>query len=211
MLMLTLDLKITLETPLHIGTGDESASPPTVTRDVRGRPCIRAVTLKGIHRATTEQIAAALGLTVCNPPLAWRMCQPLAGETACAVCRIFGSPWLPGRVFYRDLTTTATPVVDTRIRASQSRRRRVRLSIYEQPREVLPVGATFTGQVNHLLSDNAALALALAGLRSMTALGAGNATGYGMCRIEVRALDGVSRPVDESALAAALERIKARP
>jgi hypothetical protein len=209
--MLTLDLKITLETPLHIGTGEESEIAQPVARDSRGRPCIRASTLKGIHRAATEQIAAALGLSVCDATLARRMCQPLPGETACAVCHIFGSPWLPGRIFYRDLTTNAAPVVDTRVRAAQSRRRHVQLSIDEQAREILPASVTFAGQVNHLLSENVSLALAIAGLRSIRALGAGSATGWGLCHIDVGALDGESRPVDESVLAAALERVRVRP
>jgi hypothetical protein len=139
------------------------------------------------------------------------MCQPLAGETACAVCRSFGSPWLPGRIFYRDLTTNAAPIVENRIRAAQTRRRRVRLSVYEQQWEILPAGVTFSGQINHLLSDNGSLALAVAGLRSITAIGAGTATGYGLCRIEVRAVDAVNRPMDESALVVALERAQAKP
>jgi len=211
MYMLTINLKITLEAPLHVGTGDVSASTLPITRDVRGRPCIRASTLKGIHRAATEQVAIALGLSVCNAPFAQQMCQPLAGESACAVCRIFGSPWLLGRLFYRDLTTGAASAVDKRIRAAQSRRRRVRLSVYEQQYEILLPAEVFSGQINHLLSDNGLLALALAGLRAITTIGAGRATGYGLCRIEATALDSVGREINDSALDAALERIRVRP
>ena len=213
--MLTLDLRIVLVSPLHIGAGSDpsnAAGAQRFARDARGRPCLRASTLKGLHRASTEQIARALGLPVCHSPIAAQMCQPCAGEPVCAVCRIFGSPWVPGRVFYRDLIAASAsdkPGVDRRVRAAQSRGRRVRLAVYEQSREVLLVGVTFSGTINHLLHDEGSLGLALAGLRAIPAIGAGSAAGYGLCHVEVHALDASNRPVDESALAAALERLRA--
>src|SRR5437588_5721682 len=113
--MAAIDLKITLLSPLHIGTGtaQESAEQAlSFVRDVRGRLCIPASTLKGTHRAATEHIAAGVGLSICNPPTANRMCHPLRGTSACPVCRIFGSPWLPGRIYYTDLVSVAALKVD---------------------------------------------------------------------------------------------------
>src|SRR5258707_3804469 len=171
MFMLSIDIQITFETPVHIGaTGNREA----VARDLRGRPCIRASTLRGAHRAATEQAAAALGLSVCKAPIAHRMCQPISGEPFCAVCRIFGSPWLPGKIYHRELITTEAPQIEAQTRVSRSRRRGVRLTAYDDRREVLPAGTTFAGQIDHLLGDEASLGLALAGLRSIHAMGSGN-------------------------------------
>src|SRR5215208_5713000 len=98
--MSAIELKITMLSPLHIGIGtpgasDEQAAP--FVRDARGRLCIPASTLKGTHRAAAEQLASGLGLQIWGAPVASRMCHPLRGQSGCPVCRIFGSPWLPGR------------------------------------------------------------------------------------------------------------------
>jgi len=135
------------------------------------------------------------------------MCHPLNGQTGCVVCRIFGSPWLPGLIHYRDLVANVTPVVDLRVAAPQSRRRGVRTGQYQQKREVLPGGSVLNGHLDHLIQEPALLALALAGLRSITAVGAGHSRGYGISTVEARALDALKRPVDEAELAAALRRL----
>src|SRR5258708_39556696 len=102
--MLILDLQITFESALY-----------SFVRDSRGRPCIPAATLKEAHRFQTEQIAAALGLGVCTPPMPEAMCQPLgaSGQPACAVCRSFGCPGLPGGIHYQALAATPSPPVAT--------------------------------------------------------------------------------------------------
>src|SRR5260221_13665857 len=97
MFMLSINLQITFETSVHIGGTDNLEA---VARDQRGRPCLRASTLRGAHRAATEQAAAALGLSVCEAPVAHRVCQSISGQPVCAVCRIFGSPWLPGKIYH---------------------------------------------------------------------------------------------------------------
>ena len=207
--MLTFELRLILETPLHIGSAP-SETPHVFTRDVRGRPCISATMLKGLHRAMTEQVANALKLPICNPPIAAQMCHPITGKPACPVCRIFGSPWLPGRIRYRTLLATGTPVVESHIRAPRSRQRGVQLARHTVDYEVLPAGTIFSGSVDHQLSDPALLGLALAGLRSITTIGAGGSLGYGLCRVEARALDTSKHPVNDADLAAALRGL-ARP
>jgi CRISPR/Cas system CSM-associated protein Csm3 (group 7 of RAMP superfamily) len=211
--MLTLELRLVLETPLHIGAATDT--PDTLhsfTRDVRGRPYIPATTLKGLHRAMTEQVATALNLRICNPPLSAQMCHPIAGKPACPVCRIFGSPWLAGRLRYRNLIAGTAPIVEHHIQASQSRRRRVQLTRHTSQYEVLPAGTVFSGQVDHQIADPALLGLALAGLRSITTLGSGGSLGYGLCRVEVRALDASKHPVNDADLAAWLHQlVRAKP
>src|SRR5258708_7066259 len=108
--MATIDLTIHFDTAFHLG-GDNSRF--SVARDSRGRAVIFASTLRGIHRAAVEGIAAALGLDVCNSSVAVLMCQPLPGQSVCAACRIFGSPWVSGRIYHPDLVTNAAPQVET--------------------------------------------------------------------------------------------------
>ncbi len=196
--MLILDLQITFESALY-----------SFVRDSRGRPCIPAATLKGAHRFQTEQIAAALGLRICTPPIPEAMCQPLGagGQSACVVCRIFGSPWLPGSIYYQALAATTTPTIAMVVTVSQSRQRRVQLERHVTQRAALPAGTRFQAQLNHRINDPALLGLALAGLRSITAFGAYRANGGGRCRVEVHALDEAKRPVNDSDLAAALRQL----
>jgi len=202
--MLTIELRIAAHTPLHIGGADHSAA---IVRDSRGRPCIPAVTLKGLHRATTQQVADALGLTVCGSRSTNRMCQPLGKQTACVICRLFGSPWVAGALRYRDLLTTANPYMATLTHVPQSRRRRVQLGRSIVSREVLPAGTIFTGQIDLALDDHVLLALAVTGLRSITTLGAGQAAGYGQCTVEAKAFDATKRWISNADLAAALQQM----
>lgn len=211
--MFTLELRLVLETPLHIGgAADTPDSLHTFARDMRGRPYIPATTLKGLHRAMTEQVAAALNLVICTAPTSAQMCHPIAGKPACPVCRIFGSPWLTGRLRYRNLIATSTLIIENRIQASHSRRRRVQLTRHTAQYEVLPAETIFSGQIDHQIAEPALLGLALAGLRSITALGSGGNLGYGLCRAEVRALDVSGHPVNDSDLAASLRQLaRAKP
>jgi hypothetical protein len=204
--MATIELTITLKGPLHVGGNPAAGDSVPFARDTRGRPCIPATTLKGLHRAATEQVAIALGLKVCHSPILSQMCHPINSETGCVVCRIFGSAWLPGKVFYRDLALTVPPHTEARIAAPQSRRRQVRIGQHATSREIISGPLTLTGRIDHLIHDSALLGLALAGLRAITALGGHSATGYGLCTIEARAIDSLKRPVDEASLAASLRQ-----
>jgi CRISPR/Cas system CSM-associated protein Csm3 (group 7 of RAMP superfamily) len=215
-----IDLKLTLDSPLHIGIGASAnpGDPHRIVRDARGRACIPATTLKGLHRAATEGIALALELPVCNAPS--QMCQPMNGQVACVVCRIFGSPWLPGIVRYRDLVVTSTATgasqTESRVTAPQSRRRRVQLDRVAVEREVLPAGLTLNGRIELLTQDRALIALALIGVRAVTALGGGKSTGYGLCTVEAAAFDSArqtgrdSEAIEDSELAAALRQLQHR-
>ena len=214
--MASIDLKITLQAPLHIGTGSLTADgTATMTarfaRDARGRPCIPASMLKGVHRFSTEQIAAALGLPICGTPDASQMCHPTGGQAACVVCQIFGSPWLPGKIHYRDLVVNVPLLTATRFVVPQSRRRRVQIERRHLNYEVLPGGTQFTGRLDCQVQDSALLALMLAGLRSITRIGGGGAAGYGLCTVDALAFDVANRPVDEAELADALRRLVKQP
>jgi hypothetical protein len=140
------------------------------------------------------------------------------GQAACTICRIFGSAWLPGIVRHRDLVVTSTATgnlqTESRVTAPQSRRRRVQLDRNVVEREVLPAGLKLIGRIELLTQDRAVIALALAGLRAVMTLGAGNATGHGLCTIEAAAFDSarqagrVSEAIEDSELAAALRQLQ---
>ncbi len=201
--MSSIEFSLRLDTPLHIGNGQ---TPGAFARDTRGRPCIPATTLKGLHRVSVEVLVAQMGLPE-------RMCYPVAGQagkTACPVCLIFGSPWLAGKVYYRDTVSNAQSMLDSRVTMPQSRRRQVGIGRFTTTREVLPAGITFAGRIDHQLTDQALLALALAGLRAIIHIGGGAALGYGLCRIEARALNDTRLPVSESDLTDALRAFRQR-
>ncbi len=214
--MALFDVKITLEAPMHLGTAEQRTGTPEtqsvpLLRDFRGHPCIPATALKGLHRIATEQAAAGLGFTICESSETRHMCQPLAKQPFCVICQIFGSPWLPSRIYYRDLPATGTPINEIRVYAPQSRLRGVQKGRYYAVLEALPAGTVFTGQFDHMIQDPALLALALIGLRSITAVGAGRSTGRGLCRVEAKTLDAAKRPVNEGELAAALRQLRGKP
>jgi CRISPR/Cas system CSM-associated protein Csm3 (group 7 of RAMP superfamily) len=165
------------------------------------------VTLKGLHRAITEDVAGALGLTVCGARDMNQMCQPLGKQAACVICRLFGSPWVEGMMRYRDLLTTASPYTATLTHAPLSRQRRVQIGRSIASREVLPAGTTFTGQIDLVLENHALLALAILGLRSITVLGADKAAGHGQCTVEAKATDATKRSISDADLAGALQQL----
>jgi CRISPR/Cas system CSM-associated protein Csm3 (group 7 of RAMP superfamily) len=209
MSMLTIDLKIVTEAPLSIGTGDTADNAiSSFVRDLRDRPCIPATTLKGVHRDAVEKLALAFGLRVCNAPYAIQMCHPLQGQRPCVVCQIFGSAWVQGRIFYRDLVSTSATEKIVKIRTTQSRRRRVSLNRERKLFEALPAGTTFTGIIQHLLGDKALLGLAVAALCSIRSIGAGRSAGIGLCTVQARALDSMKRPISERELVDALQQLK---
>ncbi len=179
-----------------------------IVRDPRGRPCIPASTLKGAHRAAVEQIAAALGLPVCEAPIPNRMCHPVGGKAACVGCQIFGSPWLPGKVYYRDLSVNVTPTNDRRALGPVSRRRGTLIGSHDFNREVLAAGTVFSGKIDHQVFDSALLALLLSGLRAIPALGGGKSFGCGLIAVQANALDATKHVVNESDLADALRRLQ---
>ena len=208
--MPTIEFTLQLDSPLHIGNGE---TPGVFARDARGRPCIPATTLKGLHRASVRAVSVGLGLRACESSTPEQMCHPLPPEQACPVCLIFGSPWLPGRLFYRDVLCSAQTVEDTRVVMPQSRKRQVAVGRFTTLRETLPANTSFSGRIDlHLdqRNDPALLALALLGLRAITRFGAGSAHGYGLCHVEARALDDARLPILDSDLADALKAYRAR-
>jgi CRISPR/Cas system CSM-associated protein Csm3 (group 7 of RAMP superfamily) len=204
--MLTIDVKLIFDSPLHIGNGREE-QPRPLMRDARGRYYVRSAAIKGLHRTASRHMASGLGLTICEAG-----CYPLDGKKPCIVCQLFGSTWVEGRLYYRDLLVSATPTPETAVisRSAQHRQRCVRRSSTQYELETLPAGTTFSGQIDYLIADRAQLGLALAALRSIQTVGAANAVGYGLCRVEAFAFDKNKSRLNEQDLASALGKLRPR-
>ena len=90
MSLLALDIRLTLETPLHT-TGnrrlwgvDKASAVSTDNKYV-----IPATSLKGYLRANAEALLSSWGLPVCLAPSPTTMC--LGPQNLCLVCRVFGN------------------------------------------------------------------------------------------------------------------------
>jgi CRISPR/Cas system CSM-associated protein Csm3 (group 7 of RAMP superfamily) len=208
--MLTFEMRLTLESPLHVGIGQPSIPADTalIVRDWRGRPCIPSTTIKGAHRHAAAELAAALGLTACQTTDPNQLCHPISGKPPCIICQMFGSTWIAGRLYYRDLVTTAPVAPITLVRSGHYRQRRVRRSVNRQQLEAVAAGSVFTGQIPHILANPAQQALALAALRSIRTLGAANSAGVGLVKIEVKPLDAAKVSINEHGLTSALEALR---
>lgn len=89
--LLTLDIRLSLETPLHT-TGNRRVwgvdKASAVSTD--GKPVIPATSLKGALRASAEALLTSWGLRVCPAPQPATMCcDP---QHLCLACQVFGNP-----------------------------------------------------------------------------------------------------------------------
>lgn len=87
-------LRITLEGPLHIGTGyDRGLIQRTIVRDIQGNVYIPGSSLKGKTRNSCEDLARSCDLVVCGLPRVGEAPE-LANHKPeqCLVCRVFGCP-----------------------------------------------------------------------------------------------------------------------
>jgi len=119
-------LRATLEMETALSVGSRLSFEPTgtdlpVMKGADGWPFIPGSSIKGAVRALTERILRSIpkgkekGLWACDPfadpcvdrdqARVWLRDtenEHLVWERACTACRIFGSPWLAGRVSFKD-------------------------------------------------------------------------------------------------------------
>lgn len=120
---------VRFDTAFHIGSGREGllATDMGVLLDPFDRPILPGSTLKGLFRTTAERLAPHLDLTACllDADLSGQPCvtdeqyrrqrhqefMKLSTDRAklewlehqtCQVCRLFGSPYHSGRIFFSD-------------------------------------------------------------------------------------------------------------
>ena len=189
-----LDLELTFDGPLSVGSGalGGSLADKPLIRDARGQPVIPGSTLKGRLRHEVECLAPVLlpdARPPCSSPVAEHMCQ--GDQEPCPVCRLFGSPWHPGRLIFGDLELVAPkfdgpPPGQLRYGVGIARRRRVAEDQLLYSTEVIAPGVplTFKGAISGNV-DEADLDLLRAGLESLFALGGAKTAGLGWFDLDV--------------------------
>ncbi len=187
-----LELQVELDTPFNVGSGamGGSVADKPLLRDFQELPMVPASSLKGRLRHECERLARALGQECCHPPDPDKMCQGQWPDEFCPICRLFGSPWHISPLFFSDLKvpgTGGTPPPRSALRygVALSRHRRVAEEKLLYTTEIFgPV--TLAGTIEGKVSEEG-LALLLAGLDFLFALGGGKSGGLGWCRLETRA------------------------
>jgi len=210
---LDLPLIITVEGPLHIGTGyDRGLIQRTVIRDAKGNVYIPGSSLKGKVRNACENLARRAGLKVCGAPRPETMCGGRLTER-CLVCRIFGTPgdntpdgrqlfWYDAYLTkeWRKSTTVrgqpeAWPVgqtmARTQVQLSRARGMAAENRLYTS--EFAIPGLEFSGRVSGWLQATPCsigvgyyeVNLLLAGLQLVETLGGARSRGAGRCKIKL--------------------------
>ncbi|MEJ5312384.1 MAG: RAMP superfamily CRISPR-associated protein [Anaerolineae bacterium] len=218
--MAVIDVTLTFQTPLNVGSGAQQGTlaDRAMIKDQRGWPYVPASALKGRLRHAVEQVAAGLGISVCVTHQ--KMC-PIDGKY-CPVCCIFGSPWRPGQLRFTRLNLVAPdwlierleknprvpPRTTLRYGVALSRRRGVAEDALLYTTELFEPGIelAFRGQLVGDLTPPE-VALVLAGLKSMPALGRGKSGGLGWLRVEAQ-VSGVTSLDTPAAVRAALETLR---
>jgi CRISPR/Cas system CSM-associated protein Csm3 (group 7 of RAMP superfamily) len=203
--MTRINVMLTFQTPLNIGSGAQrgTLADRAMIKDHEGWPYVPASAFKGCLRHAVEQVAAGLGILVCVTHQ--DMCP--RGEEYCAVCRIFGSPWLPGKLYFARLELRGPqslmehkerlrkaeqyPATTHRYGVAISRRRGVSDDKLLYTTELLKPGVNliFGGVMEGDLSPGQ-VALVLAGLKTLPALGRGKSGGLGWLQRVAWNLDG---------------------
>jgi CRISPR/Cas system CSM-associated protein Csm3 (group 7 of RAMP superfamily) len=219
--MITIDLTLTFGSPLNIGSGAQrgTLADRAMIKDSRGWPYVPASVLKGRLRHTVEQVADGLGFGICDTHR--KMCR---GDDPCAVCRIFGAPWVPGRLRFERLTLSGPqelidsleartskqryPPTSHRYGVAISRRRGVAEENLLFTTELFEPGTSlaFSGMLRGLNDlEPRDAALVVAGLRALPALGRGKSGGLGWMSAEVVVKEN-GEVLDNATLRAALKK-----
>ena len=215
--MIEITVKLTFETPLNIGSGAQHGTfaDRAMIKDRAGVPYVPASAFKGRLRHAVERVALSQDLSDCEPHQ--RTCR----ADPCPVCRVFGAPWVPGRLRFTRLELEGPADVVTGLEAMAKRRQSPRthvrygvaLSRYRQvakdkllyttelfePGEKLVFGGTLQGEITRQEA-----ALVVAGLRLLPAMGRGKSGGLGWLTAEAEVRED-GEVLDDALLLAALE------
>ncbi len=119
--MFTITVTLQFTSPPAIGSGAQEGTLAQrgFIKDRDGWPYIPATAFKGQLRHAVERAAQGLSQRVCATHR--KMCRE--ASSACPACRIFGSPWVPGKLRFVDLTLSGPPeLVAQREKARQENR-----------------------------------------------------------------------------------------
>jgi CRISPR-associated Csx10 family RAMP protein len=196
-----IEIRLTFDGSFNIGAGalGGSLADKPLTRDARGLPMVPASAFKGRLRHEVERLAPVLRPNdppPCASPVPDAMCQ--GDQEPCPVCRLFGSPWHPGKLTFSDLilvepdflTTGEAPLGDVRYGVGLSRQRRVAEDQLLYTTEVFLPGTplTLSGTISGNL-DEEDLALLQAALDSLFTVGGGKTKGLGWFELTLNIQD----------------------
>ncbi len=204
-MQIEINLKVTLDTPFSIGTGAmaDSITDKPLIKDADGRPIIPGSSFKGLVRHECERIVRSIIPTFddqwgCRPPLAQNMCKT---DPICPVCRIFGSPWYPCPITFDNLILAAEGETTFRkwkellgirktnlrfgVGINRSRNVVTEDLLYSTETYAPPQALVYQGRIWGTLRERREVALLLAGLQSISAIGGERSRGLGWCQTEV--------------------------
>lgn len=219
MMQVRIEVTLTFSTSFNVGTGAlaGTVAEKPMLKDAWRVPCVPGSSFKGKLRHECERIVRALtgaDNSVCHSPNPDTMCPQVevVGELPCPVCCVFGSPWYPAPFTFSDLRLrddlydlfkdkAAALQTRTRFGVAISRRRGVAQEDLLYTTEVWPQELdklVFVGCIEGEIADRGELwqvALMLAGMRSLYALGGGKSRGMGWS--QVQAAEGVVKLDDQ--------------
>lgn len=224
---------LTMQSNFHIGSGADIPGlvDRAVLRLANGELVVPSSTIKGRGRYRTEQVAKALGIYRCGGRARdAALCKPQnqqeAGRNLCLICRLFGSEWQPGTLYFGDarLNSWLRELVyqqpedpaqafdyqvsnHTRTRIDRRLRRVMEGALYNF--EEGAAGLLFEGRVQGALlcvarDEETALPLEVltlvAGLQLVDSLGGKKTVGLGACELKVNKLQIDTEILDEPML-----------
>lgn len=189
-------LELEAVTGIRVGAGRATAAEATdapLLRDPRNRPLIPGSSLKGSLRSAAERLLRPLGASLACDVVADRCLARIRGreptseelESLCVLCRLFGNPYLGGRLILEDLVAEDERTI-VRDGVAIDRRELKQAQGLKYDYEVTPPGSRFRGRVR--IDDPEAhetgLVLALLDLadQGLVTLGGGASRGLGRLR-----------------------------
>lgn len=190
------DLELEAVTGVRVGAGRATAAEATdapLLRDPENRPLIPGSSLKGSLRSAAERLLRPLGSGLACDVVADRCLADVRGrepsceelKSLCSTCRLFGNPFLAGRLIVGDLVGESERTV-VRDGVAIDRRELKQAGTFKYDYEVAAPGSRFSGRIR--IDDPACyevgLVLTLLDLvdQGLVTLGGGASRGLGRLR-----------------------------
>lgn len=204
-------------TPFSVGTGalGGTAADKPLLKDPQGLPYLPGSALKGLLRHEAEKLVRALrgDDAVCRPPNPAKMCpqgRP-PKDPYCPVCRVFGSPWRPSSLTFSDLKPDEKQgrqviqvVKDTGLRfgvgIGRYRGAAAEDLLYTIEVASATTAVPFIGTIEGDIPDDEGrwpLAVVLASLRTIGAVGGARSRGLGWVNLEAAGVEPIVPDVKE--------------
>lgn len=151
------DLELEAVTGVRVGAGRATAAAQTdapVLRYPDNRPVIPGSSLKGSLRSAAERLLRPFGDELACDIVSKRCLEHVRGrdptgeelEALCALCRLFGNPFLAGRLMLEDLVADDERTI-VRDGVAIDRRELKQASGLKYDYEVAPPGSRFSGRI----------------------------------------------------------------